>query len=427
MSQLKLSNLDDHNCLVGILENLDILELLTVAQTSNAMKVAAQLTFRRKYGSSLNLYIISYGSHRNTGYQYQLTQNEIVSRDTRFLLQFVRYFGQFISELLIKFRICHSNCCNTSLEARGMFTGKMKTFFNYVNEYCSDSLKKLIYITDCEALMTFTGTKKPFLNLEELHVHNWTTPKDRFKLLFPKLRHLTYESKDLRCIEQHFPELITLKLNPFICPLKTTLEGNIMETFRLNPQLRGLNMYLMEPWNAELMRSVAKLLPSLNCLEVDGYFRHSDSPPAHNHVHFDSVRTFKYDIGVYNEMTFTFENLKEFVCINSALNMRDRKIYSIINKNRSITKLSAGKKFFDDPHVLQTILPSLQEINIIKAPLTASEAVFLLTEIQTVKKMEFVLQCETLTELNEFCGEKWRIEENGTFLRKKCIKLERIQ
>lgn len=55
MSQLQLTDLDDHNCLVRVLVNLDIDDLLNVADTCQQMRAAAKIALRLKYSRDFTL------------------------------------------------------------------------------------------------------------------------------------------------------------------------------------------------------------------------------------------------------------------------------------------------------------------------------------------------------------------------------------
>lgn len=92
--QLQLIDLDDHNCLVRIFTNLDINELLNVADTNQQMRAAAQVAFSKKYSRQFEL-IIMFGSQiMEPEIPYYLRKiNCIESCNMRFSLRFFRCFG----------------------------------------------------------------------------------------------------------------------------------------------------------------------------------------------------------------------------------------------------------------------------------------------------------------------------------------------
>lgn len=228
----------------------------------------------------------------------------------------------------------------------------------------------------------------------------------------------------MHCIEQHLSGLKTLKLTPFYwqCPQqheKVALYASLADAFRMNSQLSELSIaFPKEPLSMELMRSASELLPSLNLLEVQ---MSPESPVAEGFVHFKSVRIFKYSRLGKRAIPFTFDQLKQFDCQS----VGDEDAYNFVKEHPSILKLSACNGFFDkwDNSV---VLPSLREIKINNhVSISAKRAISMLNKFPAIEKFHFLLKCPTTDQLNALFPQKWQIKENGFFLRKKFIIMEK--
>lgn len=127
------------------------------------------------------------------------------------------------------------------------------------------------------------------------------------------MRHLTYESCEFDCIEQHFPGLESIELDPRDRDYSdeglwngSTFHASTLEFFRLNPQLHGLAITTYKRKKIELLRRTSELLPSLERLEI---FRLESSKVEHL-IHFNKVKTFNLYSCKRRVMPFRFGNLE---------------------------------------------------------------------------------------------------------------------
>lgn len=355
--QPQLTDLDDHNCLVRILICLNIEDLLSVADTSKQMRVAAEVALRRKYTDDFELFALS--SVQPVEETHILSYNRIWSRGMRFLMRFMRCFGQYVSQLTIE---KSSFISFTAAQA----------IFEHANRYLNISLKKLTV----EHYFCFESAIQPFVNVVEIVV-NCGISNEHFKWLFPNVQTIDYHAWQMGCIEQHFSELRNLYLCLFPDPLYFPVERkgdarrslkSIVECFRSNPQLRTLKLFIPPEIIIDVMQSAAELLPSLEHLHIisTGQITATIKP-----IHFVNVKTFVFNLSVLITIPLQFSNLKHVVCIPRLEDERHayrflrwgQPVYDFFRKNPRIVTVAASKEFFDPLNISQ-MFPNIQQVTI---------------------------------------------------------------
>lgn len=403
-SSLKLTDLDNHYCLVGILSNLDVNNLLTVAHTSKQMRTAAKFALKRKFKSHQYLCLtFNSAAKKNNIYVYQGSPNNgVLSGNLRFSLQVIRCFGDIITEVTDHI---HHEVNDKIVEMRLIKTSYL---FSYVNEYLFNSLKKLTIDNRSNLFNIFSGAKNQFINIEEISAHNWTLSKEHFKWLFPRLQHFCYESDDFSCIEENFSEMKSIKLKALYLDWPhlnyTHLHESISKCFRLNPQLIELSItFSYVP--IEMVRSASELLPSLKSLEVETLLFWPNVTP----IHFKNVDKFK--CSYRNTIPFKFDKLEEFEFRYSCDiydNDSNGVMIEFLTKHKSIVKLSVANKAFLLLTNLSEILPSLRELSITDYGLMWFDIVDFLNRQHSFDTTDFCLADDC--DWNALCVNNWRIK-----------------
>lgn len=398
--QLELSDLDDHNCLVDILTKLNIVDLLSVADTSQQMRAAAEVALWQKYTRHLDLCVeIRPRQYRSERLYSFGRNNRLWSSDVRFLLRFFRCFGQSVCQL----------------ELWSLFgdVRAPQVIFEYANRYASVSLKKFAFENCLKTCLDLA--KRPFVNVDKVLV-NCKISKERFKWLFPKAQTIKFRISEFSCLEQHLPELSILNLDVFFSPEKRKdQEMSITECFRRNPQLRELKFNIPIDNIIDLVRRASELLSSLECLHITVHddYRLMD-PSRSKTVHFKNVKTFRLDYYRLDTIPLTFEDLKHFEFLPSGMNDQTytQQVYDFIRKNPTIETLTSWKEFFAESNISQ-IFPSINEVIICNATeLTMKEVAALMNKLHTINTFNFI--CDSSRPIKDFealCGNKWQLYE----------------
>lgn len=393
--------LDELNidCLEIICLNLDVESLVAVANTHSRLKIAAQLAFRRKYRG------ITEFSAQNARCQSRkqkpiIAKDSIRSDDLCFTLRFIRCFGHCISELSL-----------TVLSWTDAFTH----IIHYANEYSNWSLKSICI--NAGGLDILSDVKKPFAEIEELEMLHCNTTSERLKWLFPKLKHLSCRSDDLKCIANHFPGLTSLNLHVTIFQedQKKAARASVAECFRRNPQLLMLSINLNKAWNKNLIRKASEFLPALESLEISGYAELLKAAAADKPVLFKSVKRFKcHWWGPIAAIPWTFSNLEKFTLDGYNEHDDAHDIHNFLSKNPSISKLTIPIESLNNVPNISSILTSINSISLHGSKqISSPELISILDYMKTLQKLKFEWPVKRIKRLKMYCREKWQIKHDG--------------
>lgn len=405
---LQLTDLDDHHCLASILANLYLDDLLNVADTNKQMRAAAQVALGQKYTRQFKLFVDTNRFQPHPGKQSKLQKNNCIrSSDVRFLLRFFRCFGQYVSQLTLFLRNAEEKATtNVTVE-------KIHTIFKYANQFSNISLKKLQLDNQTNADFPFDCAEHSFVNVVEvaLFARRWKLSKEQFKWFFPKVHKITYRSKDVKCLEQHFPQLTSMDLQTngifYTSEISEDQMVSIIKCFRCNPQLRQLQLYHPGGVAHDLIRSAAELLPSLEYLNVHAF------RPEQPSAHFKNVKTFvQYE--AIDKIPLTFERLEQ-VESYCRTEFDHQRFGDFIRRNPTLTGVTAYKKFFDETNISQ-IVPSIREITICDADeITSEEATALMNKMPTIITFNFIFcvydRQAVADQFKTLCGNQWQMFE----------------
>lgn len=333
------------DCLEDILEYLELVDLLSAADSNKRLRHASKFVFLQKYGS----------------YQFAITEsatNEISelkkiklveSCILKYSLQLVRIFGSLISRI---------KCIN-----------KTNPYIcDYIHEFCSETLRD-IETSDLDYF------KRPFTSVETVYIRLFLTTtrtldENSLKRIFPRIRGLTMRTEcehlHAGCIAKHFPFLEYFYLNTYWSTRDNKCAKVIETFFRLNPQLKHLRLKCKNRWDIYILRKLQKCAPSLECLHLDtgyNFFNIFNEKKVH-------LKTVKYLIidGTHYKIDvipFSFDKLESLeLLVNLKL---IEGIYDFFQNNSSIKKLTIRSDLHPiDYSRLVKSLPLLEEITVRK-------------------------------------------------------------
>lgn len=193
-------------------------------------------------------------------------------------------------------------------------------FFDYLNEFCSETLEKL-KINFWDTRYNLDMFKKPSKRVEQLCIYGEgrrlrqsnslhyvasAVTKDCLIRLFPQMRSLSLSVEcspflHCECIANHFPNLEFLR----ICvPSKSnancdTCKEAYRAIFRMNPQVKKLEFLGLKAIN--MMISFAEYLPDLEHLQFNGQNEfYGTVAPNDRNIHFKNVKQFAARCSVNN-------------------------------------------------------------------------------------------------------------------------------
>lgn len=187
MNNTKITDLDN-DCLEYIFKNLNINDLLSVADSAKHFKQAVELVFKSK--SQQKTITLRADPHSEP---VAVTQRYICVSDQLVSLKLLRHFGHLIINLDIEF-----------------VDQQWVRVFQYLNQYCADSLEKLKLYFVYGAMESIQRPFSKLLVLEYSHcpLDNNSTELNTW---FPRLRALAIINcrniSNPQNIKQYFPNL----------------------------------------------------------------------------------------------------------------------------------------------------------------------------------------------------------------------------
>lgn len=144
---LKLTDINI-DCLEKIFSNLNLRDLLNVADSNKSLKQAVDLVYSRRFGPKTIFFRVIFKLSRDS---IEMSHQKIEFNDLRTALQLIRCFGHLISKLE------YDHSIDTYPKHRNEVD-------RYINEYCANSLSELQFFTTSKDV--FERLEKPFLNVK---------------------------------------------------------------------------------------------------------------------------------------------------------------------------------------------------------------------------------------------------------------------
>lgn len=409
------TNLTDINidCLEGIFNNLDLINLLSVCDSNKYVKRAAELIFVRRYGKKkvwLDLFIHCPASPVTE----QLNQIKICGLRT--CLKVLRCFGHLIANLHVtgdRFVLCGIKKDTNRL-------------MDYVSQFGNKNLKEITFEKLNEA--SLLHIKDEFATVETVR-YKQCEVKGAFiaiNQIFPKMRSLELLWTDLTHADVFMPNLERLLIDLPIY-LNTSQKQRIETMIQLNPQLKCLKLYFFF-WNSTFLRSISKHFKSIENLDVSFDFIESDTYNVEQ-IHMNGVKKFHIQSIAVPRIVFSFDQLEEFT-LETNCRWTENNI-NLIKKHTAITKLvmkqmdSRFRFNVNDEIAMEMAseLPKLKQLIINYKEISVREAICVLKQFKALDRIQFNM--EHRTDFNEltrtFIG-KW----TSKVLKDNSVEFERI-
>lgn len=288
MSQTKIVDIDN-DCLERVFEQLELRDLVYVAEANKNLGVAAATVFKRKLKK--RTVIIDY----NFYIEIVIYDDAVCIHNSLLAVQMIRRFGQSISAIKIKLSTNET-----------FMRGK---FFIHVNEYCHKTLNTLL--TCGRFSGTFSAAKYPFESVTEFSSTEGIVGDgcEHFNRLFPCLRRLKVVDNiivDWKYISNTFPNMNAFTFKDHAILPQNATEDFLKTIVTLNPQLEFFK--LIGYYDPNIWRFINAKLTNLKSICASYSPSHANSFTGEP-IQFDSVETFDV-LGVesYKNISHTFRH-----------------------------------------------------------------------------------------------------------------------
>lgn len=385
-------------CLEHIIRNLELEDLLSVADTNKCLRSVAQTVFKFKYGKMpVTIQKLTPGLFIEYEISTRYTSPEpgVEIRSLKAGLQILRCFGHFILTL----RIWNFKKLDEQIQSWGRV-------FAYIGKYCAETMNDILFL-NCYGT-NMSHLKNPLLNVEKLSIYGSRLRKNWLSRMFPKLRDLKVSYKDLNLIgiESHFPNLKILQID-FWLPWNTEQYTQVLNVLSLNPQLQVLSIPFLP--KAELFDFISQSMPNLEVLffnKIRRDFQNYNGPS----YHLENLRRFGINLLGMSwhyldkiPIPFSFGSQLEELNIESFRAKWEQQLVEFAQKYRSIRKLTMMVKCNESDEEVLEYVP-----NVLQAFQAAREIGInfeLFSQFRSVEKL--------VTEILKKCGTLKRYEKNN--------------
>lgn len=325
------------DCLEILLEYLELLDLLNVADSTKRLRRAAQLVYARKYGNrvvSVDDVIIS------PNQRLEFEEDRIKTNDFRTSLRLLRCFGSAINNIQYLSDGETSNQCKID-----------RQILCYINTYCAEYLKDLEIIQN-ESVQSdlFEYFKKPFSALVSLTVIDCNfTGSTCINRLFPKLKTLDFSffsNTSFLNVTENFCHLEKLCIEDFSDDI--TLDKEMVMSFlQKNTQLKELklmNYYNSDNSSLSMIQDAVGCLQNLEILSLKTFVENGEE--SFERIRFENVRAFQLYVRKWNVspiIPFSFKQLHSFVIEFPKSEFQSsfkEEFFNFINRHPTITHLA---------------------------------------------------------------------------------------
>lgn len=253
-NKLQFSDLDT-DVMYIIINQLELDDLLNLEEVDIKCMALVAEVMRHKYRHG-QLNIIT---QRRDGFprkksceQFDNNQHQLTLHDVPLALRVLKSFGGYFQAIKFScaFGLTGTKCSN--LDKIGQ----------YINEYCSKTVKRLDLDTADDLLKTFS---KPFEAAEELSIHSTidkTYSTIRLNELFPQLRRFDSDAKmnNYGFINGTFPHLQHFSLFS-----SATFSHHVKEFIQKHPTIQSVDSHTRDP---SMIKFISQQLPNLENLTI---------------------------------------------------------------------------------------------------------------------------------------------------------------
>lgn len=273
------------DCQLMILNEMSLSSLVSFSQTNKMFSALIADILNRRFAKSTVSFEIS-GFHGEMDKNVNESGNVIKIQQSKLILNILKRFGQFITELEIK--ICDMQEKNIQLIKKS------------IAHYCSDTLKELRIINKHEQFDEFFDAfSTPFKNVSSVSLSGkfQALGNSMLNKTFPSMRRLTLSSLevfDMSWINQTVPNLVDVHINIWNSATENYANEEATGTFlKNNPQIQNL---MLKNARLKLLDLLSDEMSSLENLTLASYIEFSFHDVNHE-LHFDSVKFLKMQMG----------------------------------------------------------------------------------------------------------------------------------
>lgn len=426
------------DCLEIVLEYLELIDLLNVADSTKRLNKVAELVFVREHGKK----DVNFGGTQvSQNRSFRISPFTIDIEDLKTGLQLLRCVGGAVSEINI----------NASSDFYDPPEIDAKICY-YISKYCAKHLNFLGIYYSSYLFKHFDG---PFPNLTHfcfVTCNDGFNEEFRLNELFPNMKHLScfIEGEDYSFYEfniKHFPHLNKLSILDSCNSAQPIRKYALIQLLQLNPQLKELWICRILPspndWDTS---SIWHAVDSLQNIETLSFSLKSSTifDNRANIIHMKSVKTFDANLHIdYTNifdfkhantfelptriLPFSFEKLEKFrvsFCEGAFVKISIiNQFYDFIDNHPSITDLTirSGIVRFDWLKLAKS-LPLLVKIKILGYKFSDDEAIELMAKFSMLKEFVFELQGDYYS-FRTLLGKQWQVtydtKKNRVHLKRK--------
>ena len=255
------------DCVFLILERLEFVDLLNMAEINDQFSMLAAVVFRRKFSYLEILYEKDYSNSES-----KASKAQIKIKDSELISNAFKHFGHSIKKF-------------TSIIYDSIKPLQAKLIGQLISNYSSESLTDIEIGYHSAILLEYIT--KPLINVKyvlfEGNLMNSNAQTIRAKELFPAVRHLNFFSlsdSGLAYFDYHAPNLEQLSIYGFPSRRDSPFPGVITK----NPQIRCIDLDTDEP---DFVRRMNAQLPQLEILTLARFTL------QHESIRFENVTTFR--------------------------------------------------------------------------------------------------------------------------------------
>lgn len=385
-----------------ILEQLELLDLVAVAQTNKHLSYLAGDVFRRRYSSKIFDISGSVKFQSDSSDVVSVTHTHMYIKDAQVSALILRIFGHLIHRISINF---------FTVEERNEIE-------RLIENYCSDSLIRIdFHHFDKGVLSAFT---KPLKGVEMVTIQGKCLSSNVKVLelngLFPNLHQL-----GLSYIDILYPDMFNVQfsqLEHFDINLQRTYvsqsPGDFIRNMKLavenllkkNPTVKSLTLNDCD--SLDFVKMASDYLPNLE--EITADFVALDRYNG-EHIHFSNVNKVDFSWTDYN-MTglMSFDKLEDLKLSCSA-----RECIEFAKQNRNVKKINMFGKSLSAQNILTIgdVLPNLVELTLTSEEKVQADPIIQL--IQRSKHLEKVTLefggTETYNNLSQQISKDWTVKQ----------------
>lgn len=288
------------DCQISVIENMDLAQLMSMAQTNGHFKELAENVFKRKFAQKTIYFKHPLQRSRINLADVTIEDDCVEIFSFNMAVKFLEMFGRFITSLALDFVRRHDN------------------FYALISLYCSETVTHLTlisvphYVSDHGHFEHFT---KPFEKVIRLSLAGafeaLDSVKFNFNELFPCIENLLIGNTFIRNIsfaDQKLPHLRALHVD--VKPetfLHYSVDGMVRKLIQNNRQIEHLQL---ERSSQDLLRFVASQLEHLASLSLVEHNEHDTT--LDDIIQLDSVKQFRWLNGTSSvPINMQFRNLIE--------------------------------------------------------------------------------------------------------------------